>query len=97
MILYLGLFMILFIFGNLIFILNRKHFLNILLILEYLMLVLFFFFMLIIVNIFNEDYCLMLFMVMMVSEGVLGLAILVSLVRLVGNDYFQIFNLMGMC
>lgn len=95
MILYLYIFILIFLIGNVIFILNRKHLLNILLRLEILMIVLLISFSLIFLNLINEEYFLLLFIIFMVSEGTLGLSILVSLIRLVGSDYFQIYNLIG--
>nr|YP_009459904.1 NADH dehydrogenase subunit 4L [Cheumatopsyche speciosa]YP_009459930.1 NADH dehydrogenase subunit 4L [Cheumatopsyche campyla]YP_009459943.1 NADH dehydrogenase subunit 4L [Cheumatopsyche analis]AUT18169.1 NADH dehydrogenase subunit 4L [Cheumatopsyche speciosa]AUT18195.1 NADH dehydrogenase subunit 4L [Cheumatopsyche campyla]AUT18208.1 NADH dehydrogenase subunit 4L [Cheumatopsyche analis] len=95
MILYLYMFILIFLMGNVMFILNRKHLLNMLLSLEMLMMVLLISFSLIFLNLINEEYFLLLFMIFMVSEGTLGLSILVSLIRLVGSDYFQIYNLMG--
>nr|YP_010554603.1 NADH dehydrogenase subunit 4L [Cheumatopsyche infascia]UYO79223.1 NADH dehydrogenase subunit 4L [Cheumatopsyche infascia] len=95
MILYLYVFVLIFLSSNIMFILNRKHLLNMLLSLEMLMMVLLIMFSLVFLNLINEEYFLLLFMVFMVSEGTLGLSILVSLIRLVGSDYFQIYNLMG--
>nr|ALO77183.1 NADH deshydrogenase subunit 4L [Carpelimus sp. CAR01] len=80
-----------FISGLLSFCLN-KHFLLMLLSLEFLMMGLFFGLFLF-VSLFNSEfYFLMIFLIMVVSEGVLGLSILVSMVRMFGNDYFLSFN-----
>ena len=41
-----------------------------------------------------EFYFLIVFMIIVVGEGVLGLSILVSIIRTHGNDYFQRFNIL---
>nr|YP_010437857.1 NADH dehydrogenase subunit 4L [Ischyja marapok]UTB53989.1 NADH dehydrogenase subunit 4L [Ischyja marapok] len=96
MIIYMWLiFIIMFIIGNMIFVLKHKHLLIILLSLEYLVLSIFFF-MLVFLNYIEYDmYMLMVFLVFSVCEGALGLSILVSLIRTHGNDYFQGFNLLS--
>nr|AII02553.1 NADH dehydrogenase subunit 4L [Urodus decens] len=80
--------------GNLIFILKHKHLLIILLSLEFIVLSIFFFLQLMLMMINNELYMLMVFLVFSVCEGALGLSILVSLIRTHGNDYFQSLNLL---
>nr|YP_010417401.1 NADH dehydrogenase subunit 4L [Oxyodes scrobiculata]USF12099.1 NADH dehydrogenase subunit 4L [Oxyodes scrobiculata] len=88
------LFLIMFIIGNMIFVLKHKHLLIVLLSLEFIVLSIFFF-MLIFLNYIDYDlYMLMVFLVFSVCEGALGLSILVSLIRTHGNDYFQGFNLL---
>lgn len=42
----------------------------------------------------NELYFNIVFLIMRVCEGVLGLSILISLIRSYGNDYFQRFNIL---
>ena len=71
-----------------------KHFLIILLRLEFIIISLFLglFFILIIFD--YELYFLIVFIIIVVSEGVLGLSILVSIIRTHGNDYFQRFNIL---
>lgn len=85
---------LLFFFRILVFISNQKHLLSILLRLEFMVLRLFiniiFFFNLFIF----ERYFSIVFLVLSVCEGALGLSILVSLVRTHGNDYFQSFNIL---
>ncbi len=85
---------LLFFLRILVFISNQKHLLSILLRLEFIVLSLFiniiFFFNLFIF----ERYFSIVFLVLRVCEGVLGLSILVSLVRTHGNDYFQSFNIL---
>nr|YP_010480521.1 NADH dehydrogenase subunit 4L [Corcobara angulipennis]UVN15240.1 NADH dehydrogenase subunit 4L [Corcobara angulipennis] len=87
-------FILMFIVGNLIFVLKHKHLLIVLLSLEFIVLSIFFF-MLVFLNCFEyELYLLMVFLVFSVCEGALGLSILVSMIRTHGNDYFQGFNLL---
>lgn len=85
---------LLFFLRILVFISNQKHLLSILLRLEFIVLSLFiniiFFFNLFIF----ERYFSIVFLVLRVCEGALGLSILVSLVRTHGNDYFQSFNIL---
>lgn len=92
-ILYWSLPIILFIFGILCFVSNRKHLLSILLSLEFIVLILFFF-IFIYLNIINyENYFSIIFLTFRVCEGALGLSILVSIIRTHGNDYFQSFRI----
>nr|AND96187.1 NADH deshydrogenase subunit 4L [Eurysternus foedus] len=82
-------------FGGLIsFTIKRKHLLLMLLSLEFVVLSLYlnlFLFM----SYFDYEFFLgMIFLTMSVCESVLGLAILVSLIRTHGNDYFQTFNVL---
>jgi NADH-ubiquinone oxidoreductase chain 4L len=89
-----GLPFFLIIIGILIFISNRKHLLSILLRLEYIVLSLFYL-LFIYLNILNyERYFRIVFITFSVCEGVLGLSILVSIIRIYGNDYFQSFNIL---
>nr|YP_010564288.1 NADH dehydrogenase subunit 4L [Cifuna locuples]UYX62298.1 NADH dehydrogenase subunit 4L [Cifuna locuples] len=85
---------LMFITGNLIFVLKYKHLLIILLSLEFLVLSIFFLFLIYLSFIDYDMYMLMVFLVFSVCEGVLGLSILVSMIRTHGNDYFQGFNLL---
>nr|APX40677.1 NADH dehydrogenase subunit 4L [Cryptocephalus aureolus] len=81
-----------FVCGLFSFFLFRKHFLMMLLSLEFLVLSLYlglFIFMVF----FNYEYFFMLiFLTMSVCEGSLGLAILVMLIRNHGNDYVLTMN-----
>nr|WKU83995.1 NADH dehydrogenase subunit 4L [Matsumyia nigrofacies] len=80
--------------GVFVFISNRKHLLSMLLSLEYIVLSLFYL-LFIYLNMLNyENYFSMVFMTFSVCEGVLGLSILVSMIRMYGNDYFQSFNIL---
>nr|YP_010981972.1 NADH dehydrogenase subunit 4L [Anotylus gibbulus]UZA61062.1 NADH dehydrogenase subunit 4L [Anotylus gibbulus] len=87
-------FLVMYLIGLVVFCMMCKHFLMMLLSLEFIMmsLLLGLFFMLL--NFNYEMYFLMIFMIMVVSEGVLGLSILVSIIRTHGNDYFQSFNML---
>nr|WON66000.1 NADH dehydrogenase subunit 4L [Carpelimus sp. 1 HFZ-2023b] len=84
-------FILVFMSGLLSFCIN-KHFLLMLLSLEFIMMGLFFGLFMYLSLLNNEFYFLMIFMIMVVSEGVLGLSILVSMARMFGNDYFLSFN-----
>nr|ALO70762.1 NADH deshydrogenase subunit 4L [Neophonus bruchi] len=85
---------IMYMFGALAFCMKRKHLLLMLLSLEFVVLSLYFNLYLYL-NFFSyEYYFCMIFMVMSVCEGCLGLSILVSLIRTHGNDYFQSFSVL---
>nr|YP_010616671.1 NADH dehydrogenase subunit 4L [Celastrina lavendularis]YP_010701147.1 NADH dehydrogenase subunit 4L [Celastrina oreas]WAW79871.1 NADH dehydrogenase subunit 4L [Celastrina lavendularis]WCI21388.1 NADH dehydrogenase subunit 4L [Celastrina oreas] len=85
--------MFMFLIGNLIFVSKKKHLLIMLMSLEFIILSLYFLLMLYLMNIMFNMYMLMIFLVLTVCEGALGLSILVSMIRTHGNDYFQSFNL----
>lgn len=84
---------LIFMIGNLIFVLKRKHLLIILIRLEFIVLRIYFLIIIYLIIINNNIYLLIVFLVLSVCEGALGLSILVSIVRTYGNDYFQRFNL----
>nr|YP_009730015.1 NADH dehydrogenase subunit 4L [Tagasta indica]YP_010892336.1 NADH dehydrogenase subunit 4L [Tagasta tonkinensis]QHX99920.1 NADH dehydrogenase subunit 4L [Tagasta indica]WJO90069.1 NADH dehydrogenase subunit 4L [Tagasta tonkinensis] len=72
---------------------SRKHLLEVLLSLEYIVLSLFMF---IVIYLFSYDYDYyfpLIFLVFSVCEGSLGLSILVSMIRSYGNDFFNSFSL----
>nr|YP_005089070.1 NADH dehydrogenase subunit 4L [Liriomyza bryoniae]AEO51706.1 NADH dehydrogenase subunit 4L [Liriomyza bryoniae] len=94
MLIYLSLPVILYIVGIISFILNRKHLLSMLLILEYIVICLFFMICIYLLYMNYEIYFSMVFLSFSVCEGALGLSILVSLIRTHGNDYFQSFNIL---
>nr|YP_010401660.1 NADH dehydrogenase subunit 4L [Singara diversalis]UQU69081.1 NADH dehydrogenase subunit 4L [Singara diversalis] len=95
MMIYMGfIFILMFIMGNLIFVLKHKHLLIVLMSLEFIVLSIFFFMLTFFSFIDYDLYMLMVFLVFSVCEGVLGLSILVSMIRTHGNDYFQGFNLL---
>nr|YP_010615472.1 NADH dehydrogenase subunit 4L [Dodona dipoea]WAT94142.1 NADH dehydrogenase subunit 4L [Dodona dipoea] len=84
---------IMFIIGNMIFVSKQKHLLIVLMSLEFIVLSIYFMLMMYLSMIDYNMYMLMIFLVLSVCEGALGLSILVSLIRTHGNDYFQSFNL----
>nr|SSW94041.1 NADH dehydrogenase subunit 4L [Meandrusa sciron aribbas] len=86
--------MIMFIFGNMIFVAKHKHLLIVLLSLEFIVLSIFFILMIFLSFIEYDMYMLMVFLLISVCEGALGLSILVSMIRTHGNDYFQSFSLL---
>nr|YP_010173060.1 NADH dehydrogenase subunit 4L [Bironella derooki]QSH90938.1 NADH dehydrogenase subunit 4L [Bironella derooki] len=86
--------MIMFLFGCLVFVSNRKHLLSTLLSLEYMVLSLFIFLFFYLSFMNYELYFSMFFLTFCVCEGVLGLSILVSMIRTHGNDYFQSFSIL---
>lgn len=85
--------MFIFLIGNIIFVSKKKHLLIILIRLEFIVLSLYFLLMLYLINIIFNIYILIIFLVLTVCEGALGLSILVSIIRTHGNDYFQRFSL----
>nr|UYB77584.1 NADH dehydrogenase subunit 4L [Philonthus lomatus] len=80
--------------GLISFCLKRKHFLLMLLSLEFIILSLYFSLMLYLSFFSYEFYFSMIFLTMSVCEGALGLSLLVSIIRTHGNDYFQTFNML---
>nr|AIM56859.1 NADH dehydrogenase subunit 4L [Papilio polytes]USO21375.1 NADH dehydrogenase subunit 4L [Papilio polytes] len=86
--------MMMFIFGNMIFISKHKHLLIVLLSLEFIVLSLFFLLVVYLSYIEYDMYMLMIFLLFSVCEGALGLSILVSMIRTHGNDYFQSFSML---
>nr|UXP34364.1 NADH dehydrogenase subunit 4L [Cambaroides dauricus] len=80
--------------GLLSFVSNRKHLLNTLLSLEFIMLGVFWIMSLNISGVGMEIYTVLFFLTLGVCEGALGLSLLISVVRSHGNDYFSSFNLL---
>lgn len=80
--------------GNFLYSLNRKHLLIILLRLEFIILNIFFIVYLYTVSMGNRIYFIVLFIVLTVCEGVLGISILINIVRIFGNDYMRIFRVL---
>nr|YP_009441730.1 NADH dehydrogenase subunit 4L [Anatis ocellata]AOY39275.1 NADH dehydrogenase subunit 4L [Anatis ocellata] len=76
------------------FSLNRKHLLTMLLSMEFVILVLFMFMYMYFMNFNFEFYFVLIFLTMSVCESAMGLALLVSLIRSYGNDYFNSFNIL---
>nr|WOR80767.1 NADH dehydrogenase subunit 4L [Pygoluciola sp.] len=71
-----------------------SHLLLMLLSLEFIVLSLFFGLSIFFLIFKYESYFLMIFLSLSVCEGALGLSILVSMVRMYGNDYFNSFNVL---
>nr|AXS66295.1 NADH dehydrogenase subunit 4L [Staphylinoidea sp. 2 KM-2017] len=94
MLIYLYFSILMYFIGLISFCLKRKHFLLMLLSLEFIILSLFMNLFFTLSMIGYENYFSMVFITMSVCEGSLGLSILVSLMRSHGNDYFQTFNLL---
>ncbi|YP_005296396.1 NADH dehydrogenase subunit 4L (mitochondrion) [Procambarus clarkii] len=74
------------------FVSNRKHLLNTLLSLEFVMLSVFWIMVLYIMSVGIEMYFVLFFLTLGVCEGALGLSLLISIVCSHGNDYFGSFN-----
>nr|YP_010702005.1 NADH dehydrogenase subunit 4L [Brachytarsina amboinensis]WCL18793.1 NADH dehydrogenase subunit 4L [Brachytarsina amboinensis]WHN64468.1 NADH dehydrogenase subunit 4L [Brachytarsina amboinensis] len=86
-------FSILFFMGLISYIINRKHLLCLLLSLEYMVLSIFIMMINYLIMFNNEFFFILMYMVFFVCEGVLGFSILVSIIRVNGNDYLQSFSL----
>nr|YP_009710468.1 NADH dehydrogenase subunit 4L [Pontia daplidice]QFZ96423.1 NADH dehydrogenase subunit 4L [Pontia daplidice] len=86
--------LIMFFFGNMIFVSKHKHLLIVLLSLEFIVLSIYFLMTYYFLMMSYDMYMLMVFLVFSVCEGALGLSILVSMIRTFGNDYFQSYNLL---
>nr|ALO70390.1 NADH deshydrogenase subunit 4L [Bisnius sordidus] len=80
--------------GLISFCMKRKHFLLMLLSLEFIVLSLYFSLMIYLSSFSYEYYFLMIFLTMGVCEGALGLSLLVSIIRTHGSDFFQTFNML---
>nr|AEX32638.1 NADH dehydrogenase subunit 4L [Alvinocaris longirostris] len=80
--------------GLLAFVGGRKHLLNTLLSLEYIMLSIFWFMVVMLVNLGGDSYFFLFFFTFAACEGALGLALLVSVVRTHGNDNFSSFSVL---
>nr|QXT45537.1 NADH dehydrogenase subunit 4L [Leptinotarsa decemlineata] len=75
-----------------VFISNRKHYLLMLLSLEFGVLSLYLNMYFFLSNMVNEFFFMMIFLTMSVCEGVLGLAILILMIRTFGNDHILTFS-----
>jgi len=93
-IIYLNLSIFIFLVGVIIFVIQRKHLLSILLSLEFIILNLFFILFNYLSYLNFENYFSIIFLTFRVCEGALGLSILVSIIRSYGNDYFQSFRIL---
>nr|YP_009945248.1 NADH dehydrogenase subunit 4L [Leptopeza flavipes]QOE17373.1 NADH dehydrogenase subunit 4L [Leptopeza flavipes]UJG45146.1 NADH dehydrogenase subunit 4L [Leptopeza flavipes] len=94
MFIYWSLPIFMFLIGILVFISNYKHLLSMLLSLEYIVLSLFLLLFMYLNYLSYEGFFSMMFLVFSVCEGALGLSILVSMIRVYGNDYFQSFSIL---
>nr|QIA59075.1 NADH dehydrogenase subunit 4L [Neurigona sp. PH-2020] len=83
-----------FIIGLVVFVMDRKHLLSMLLSLEMIVLSLFIFLIIFLNFMGYQEYFSMVFLTFSVCEGALGLSILVSMIRTHGNDYFQTFSIL---
>nr|QAY82025.1 NADH dehydrogenase subunit 4L [Omophoita sp. REN-2018] len=84
----------LFLMGMVSFLINRKHFLLMLLSLEF-MVISIYLIMFIYLQMFKfEFFFSMIFLVITVCESVLGLSIMVLMVRMYGNDYIMSFYIL---
>nr|AML26003.1 NADH dehydrogenase subunit 4L [Staphylinidae sp. BMNH 1274240] len=92
MLMYFSMFM--YFMGLISFSINRKHFLMMLLSLEFIVLSLYLSLFIFLSSFNYEFYISMVFLTMSVCEGVLGLSILVLMIRTHGNDYYKSFNLL---
>nr|AHA41543.1 NADH dehydrogenase subunit 4L [Diabrotica virgifera virgifera] len=84
--------LVMFLSGIISFILNRKHLLLMLLSLEFIVIALYIQFFFYLSNMNYEYFFSMIFLTMSVCEGSLGLAILIMMVRVYGNDYILTFS-----
>nr|ASY98297.1 NADH dehydrogenase subunit 4L [Decimiana sp. JZ-2017] len=90
----LMMFYLMFMCGLWVFCSKRKHLLMTLLSLEFIVLILFMVLYYYIMMLEGELYLTMFFLSFAVCEGTLGLSILVYMIRMYGNDYFQSFGLL---
>nr|QNJ33950.1 NADH dehydrogenase subunit 4L [Medetera sp. Qilemoge-2020] len=91
---YFLVYIFMFLVGILVFVLNRKHLLSMLLSLEFMVLGLFSLLFFCLLTFGFQEFFSMMFLTFTVCEGALGLSILVSLIRTHGNDYFQTFSIL---
>nr|YP_009433028.1 NADH dehydrogenase subunit 4L [Anabolia bimaculata]ATD11968.1 NADH dehydrogenase subunit 4L [Anabolia bimaculata] len=86
--------MVSYLISNFMFSFNRKHLLIILLSLELIVLnLLFYLYIYLLLNLLNSIYFLVMFMVLTVCEGVLGVSILVYMIRIHGKDYVSVYSI----
>lgn len=92
MIIFIYLSLFIFLSGLIIFCLKGNHLLIILLRLEFIVLSLYFLIFIYLSYIMYNYFFSILFLRFRVCEGVLGLSVLVSIIRSVGNDYVITFS-----
>nr|YP_010490444.1 NADH dehydrogenase subunit 4L [Gibbosaverruca weijiai]UWM12930.1 NADH dehydrogenase subunit 4L [Gibbosaverruca weijiai] len=87
-------FISIFIVGFWVFVSNRKHLMNMLISMEYIVLSLFFAIFLVVISLGLETFVLLIFLVASVCEGSLGLSLMVGIVRSHGNDEINSFSVL---
>nr|AXS66027.1 NADH dehydrogenase subunit 4L [Cobelura sp. KM-2017] len=92
MLMYLVSFIFMSVSGLIMYSLNRKHLLIMLLSLEFMVVSLYFGLTIYFSQLFYEFFFLLIFLTMSVCEGVLGLSVLVLMIRTHGNDYISSFS-----
>nr|ASY98284.1 NADH dehydrogenase subunit 4L [Acontista multicolor] len=90
----LMMFYMMFLCGLWVFCSKRKHLLMTLLSLEFMVLILFMILYYYVNMIEGELFMTMFFLSFAVCEGALGLSIMIAMIRLYGNDYFNSFGLL---
>nr|YP_010577111.1 NADH dehydrogenase subunit 4L [Megabalanus coccopoma]UZN92557.1 NADH dehydrogenase subunit 4L [Megabalanus coccopoma] len=83
-----------FLVGTWIYISKRKHLMNMLISLEYIVLTIFLLLMLSTIKMGVETYVSLLFLVASVCEGSLGVGMMVTMVRSHGSDYISCFSML---
>nr|AIA77387.1 NADH dehydrogenase subunit 4L [Kleidocerys resedae resedae] len=73
----------------------HRHLLSTLFSLEYLVLILFLLFFLFLIKLGAELFFILIFLVFSVCEGALGLGVLVSLIRMHGNDLLSSMSILS--
>nr|YP_010758754.1 NADH dehydrogenase subunit 4L [Pollicipes pollicipes]WEW79656.1 NADH dehydrogenase subunit 4L [Pollicipes pollicipes] len=85
---------LMFVVGFWVYISKRKHIMNMLISLEYLVLSIFLFIMLVSFTLGLESYMSLVFLISSVCEGSLGVGIMVGMVRSHGSDYVSSFSVL---
>nr|QWB85829.1 NADH dehydrogenase subunit 4L [Typodryas sp. N143] len=94
MLIYIYSFVIMMVSGLMVFVSKRKHLLLMLLSLEFIVLCNYMNLLLFLSMNHFEMFFSMIYLVMSVCEGVLGLSVLVSMIRTCGNDYILNFSIL---
>nr|ASM41834.1 NADH dehydrogenase subunit 4L [Olenecamptus subobliteratus] len=92
MLIYIYLSIIMSLSGMAVYVSKRKHLLVMLLSLEFIVISIYFNLFMYLANLGYEYFFLMIYLTMSVCEGALGLAVLVSMIRVHGNDYVLTFS-----
>nr|QWL15088.1 NADH dehydrogenase subunit 4L [Xenostrongylus variegatus] len=88
------LFLMMYLIGMIMFCMKHNNLLLMLLSLEFIMLSLYFMVFLYLKVMLYNYFFNMLFLSFSVCEGTLGLSMLVSMVRMTGNDYIMLFSML---